>query len=166
MTAPDVVRAKPLVGHEVRRDFRELAPKFAAALAQGLNEARWAGLDAVVVEALRTPERQAWLYAQGRTRPGDIVTNAPDVLHSWHGYGLGVDVISRTKGWDVPGWWWTEMAGHMKATGLLKWGGDWASFRDLPHVQWGACKASPSDRARELYAAGGIPAVWTAVGAA
>jgi hypothetical protein len=46
----------------------------------------------------------------------------------------------------------------------LDWGGDW-TVRDLPHVQWGKCKASPSYVARGLYASGDVEAVWKAVGA-
>ncbi len=45
-----------------------------------------------------------------------------------------------------------------------KWGGDWTS-RDLPHFQWGRCRASPSAQARALVETSGIPAVWAAVGA-
>jgi peptidoglycan L-alanyl-D-glutamate endopeptidase CwlK len=43
-------------------------------------------------------------------------------------------------------------------------GGDW-KFKDLPHFQWGPCKPSPSDRARELIRTEGMEAVWGAVGA-
>jgi hypothetical protein len=46
----------------------------------------------------------------------------------------------------------------------LAWGGDW-THPDTPHFQWGACKPSPSDRARQLLDAGGVRAVWAEVGA-
>ena len=158
-----VVTAKP-AGTAVRRDLRELAPRFAAALAHGLNQARWAGYDAVVFEAHRTRERQRALYAQGRTTPGAIVTHAASELYSWHGYGLAVDVVSRARLWNVPESWYRAVAEHLIAAGL-DWGGDWPSFRDLPHFQWGRLKSRPSDRARELIASGGLAAVWKEVGA-
>jgi peptidoglycan L-alanyl-D-glutamate endopeptidase CwlK len=45
-----------------------------------------------------------------------------------------------------------------------KWGGDWKQ-KDLPHFQWGKCKPSPSDAARQIIAAQGMEAVWKAVDA-
>jgi hypothetical protein len=45
-----------------------------------------AGIPCRVVEGYRSDERQAWLYAQGRTRPGLIVTNAASAKLSAHGY--------------------------------------------------------------------------------
>lgn len=45
-----------------------------------------------VFEALRDHKRQAELYAQGRTAPGPIVTNAAPGT-SWHNFGFAVDVV-------------------------------------------------------------------------
>lgn len=42
-----------------------------------------------ILETIRSAERQAWLYAQGRTRPGLIVTW---VTHSNHQDGLAIDI--------------------------------------------------------------------------
>jgi len=44
-----------------------------------------------VTEGLRTIEYQNSLYAQGRTKPGPIVTNARGGS-SYHNYGLAIDV--------------------------------------------------------------------------
>ena len=44
------------------------------------------------------------------------------------------------------------------------WGGEW-SHPDYPHFQYGYCRPSPTQRARDLYAAGGLEAVWREVGA-
>lgn len=46
------------------------------------------GIPCRVVEGYRSDERQQWLYAQGRTRPGSIVTNAKTAKQSAHGYTL------------------------------------------------------------------------------
>jgi hypothetical protein len=48
----------------------------------------------------------------------------------------------------------------------VSWGNcnDW-HHPDLPHVEFGRCKDSPSDEARRLYSDGGVKAVWRAVGA-
>lgn len=53
-----------------------------------------AGLEPIVTEGVRSPERQAQLYAQGRTSPGQIVTNARP-WESAHQYGLAIDVTVR-----------------------------------------------------------------------
>ena len=147
----------------VQRDLRALAPKFAAALADGLNECWRRGLDAVVHEAVRADDLQRHYYAQGRTRPGAVVTYAASALYSWHGYGLAVDIISASKAWGFSSQWINAVAAIMEARGL-DWGGRWKR-QDLPHFQFGTLKPSPSDRARELLRTGGREAVWREVGA-
>lgn len=49
-----------------------------------------------IFEGYRTPERQAELYAQGRTKPGAIVTNAAPG-ESRHNSGNAVDIYFRNK---------------------------------------------------------------------
>lgn len=149
---------------KVHSDLSELAPRFRASVEAAIEECLERGYDVVVFEARRTEERQAYLYAQGRTRPGAIVTNAADALHGWHFFGLAVDVISKSKGWSVPEEWWSDVGTIFERHGC-DWAGRW-KHPDTPHMQWGALKPSPSDRARSLYASGGLEAVWREVGAA
>jgi peptidoglycan L-alanyl-D-glutamate endopeptidase CwlK len=57
-----------------------------------------------VYETYRTPERQDYLFAQGRTHPGKIVTYARS-WESFHQYGLAVDMAFKVNGqwtWDEP----------------------------------------------------------------
>ncbi|HEY8571587.1 M15 family metallopeptidase [Phenylobacterium sp.] len=155
------------------RDLAMLAPAFRLAVEAAIAECAAKGLEVKVNEGFRSNGRQAWLYAQGRTRPGDIVTRAPTSFTSWHGYGLAVDVIHRTKAYWPFGKdrtasarnerWFADVADVFKANGC-NWGGDW-SRPDTPHMQWGRCRPSPSARARELWESGGVQAVWAAVGA-
>jgi len=147
-------------------DIKLLAPKFAQAVTDAIAECQANGLDAVVYEAYRSEQLQELYYRRGRTvvPPTYTVTNAPTNLFSWHGYGLAVDVISRAKEWSPGDQWFTDVADVFRKHGC-RWGGEWKS-PDLPHFQWGLCKPSPSDRARELIASGGLGAVWEAVGAA
>jgi len=156
-------KTEPAVTHALT----VLAPKFAAAVQQAIAACRAAdpALDAIVYETYRSQELQAAYYARGRTQipPRDTVTNAASNLYSWHGYGLAVDVISESAGWDKPESWFAAVAAHFREAGC-RWGGEW-KMKDLPHFQWAACKPSPSDRARELIASGGMRAVWDAVGA-
>lgn len=95
---------------------------------------------------LRTAQQQADLYAQGRTRPGKIVTNAIAGM-SWHNYGLAVDIClynaqNRMAVWDTISDFdsdkkadWMEIVALFKARGW-EWGGDWAdNKRDKPHFE-------------------------------
>ena len=155
-------------GAKPTSDLTLLAPAFEAAVLAAIKECNDApnNLRAKVYETYRSNELQAIYYARGRTvrPPSQVVTNASSNLYSWHGYGLAVDVIHETEEWDPkrPGW-FNAVAAIFKRHGC-KWGGDW-TFADPPHMQWGPCRASPSNLARELLRTRGIEAVWEAVGA-
>jgi peptidoglycan L-alanyl-D-glutamate endopeptidase CwlK len=91
---------------------------------------------------LRTIKEQDELYAQGRTKPGAIVTNARGGM-SYHNYGLAVDiafVVAGLGSWDEKKDYdkdgnsdWMEVVQVFKEHGW-EWGGDW-NFKDLPHFQ-------------------------------
>jgi hypothetical protein len=149
------------------RDLMKLAPKFRAAVEAAITDANAEGLDCYVYEAYRSAELQALYYTRGRPPSAEFpkpVTYARSNLQSWHGFGLAVDVISRAHLWTPPDDWWPAVAAHFARHGC-KWGGHWR-IPDRPHFQLGVLKPSPSDRAREILAAGGITAVWVTVGAA
>lgn len=82
----------------------------------------------------RTAEQQARLFAQGRTRPGAIVTEKSGQPgdESLHQRGRAADFafIGRASPWDV--------LGRVAKQYGLEWGGDWTSLVDKPHVQLGA----------------------------
>ena len=142
-----------------------LAPRFRAAVEAALELAHTRDLHARVYETYRSGETQAIYYARGRTviPPHETVTNAHSNLFSWHGYGLAVDVIHATHEWNMPEEWFAKVAQCFRETGC-RWGGEW-KMKDLPHFQWGLCQPSPSDQARAILQAGGMPAVWAALGA-
>ena len=87
-----------------------------------------------VTSGLRTIKEQNKLYAQGRTRPGKIVTNAKGGK-SYHNFGLAVDIVEIKNGkalWTNPDW--DKIAELGKSLGL-EWGGNWTSIKDKPHFQ-------------------------------
>ena len=87
-----------------------------------------------ITSGLRTIKEQNKLYAQGRTRPGKIVTNAKGGK-SYHNFGLAVDIVEIKNGkalWTNPDW--IKIAELGKSLGL-EWGGDWVSIKDMPHFQ-------------------------------
>jgi hypothetical protein len=144
-----------------------LAPKFRAKVAAMLAQFSAIGFDPVIAESCRTDDRQAWLFGFGREWDDGrgVVTNASTGGHSWHKYGLAVDVISLKRGWDAPYAFWQTLGDCANAQELV-WGGDWQRFQDRPHVQFGApMRQAPSSRAAELLAQGGLSDVWREVGA-
>jgi hypothetical protein len=151
--------------HLIRRDLSECAPRFALAVQYGIKECHTKGLDVVINEAMRSDALQRLYYTLGRTVPNsDIVTYAKSALYSWHGYGLAIDVRSLSMGYATPPSWIKGVAAVMADAGL-DWGGRWIRPDD-PHFQWHTLKPAPSDRARELFRTGGLPAVWREVKAA
>lgn len=106
---------------------------------------------------LRTFAEQDALYAQGRTKLYDdkgnklgIVTKAKGG-QSIHNYGLAIDIVlivdtNKDGNYDTAKWDektdydgdgkadWMEAIGIFKKYGW-SWGGDWKSFKDLPHVE-------------------------------
>ena len=116
------------------RDLRDLRGDVAANCRTLLELCKQQGLDVLIAQTKRDNEYQATLYAQGRTKPGSIVTNSPTV--TFHGAGLAFDFCKNVKGheYDDPAF-FTAVAAIAKAMGF-SWGGDWKSFPDSPHLQW------------------------------
>lgn len=85
---------------------------------------------------LRTFEESDRLYAQGRTAPGEIVTNAK-AGQSFHNYGMAIDFHLQINGkdsWAVDHDWMT-VVNIFKSHGF-KWGGDFkGNFKDAPHFE-------------------------------
>lgn len=157
----------------VQRSLDVLAPKFRAAVDAILRDLAAEGWQPRVAETLRTQERQNFLHGFGREYDDGRgrVTNSQDADESWHGYGLAVDIVNNPQGWSAPPKFWAALGAAAKKHGC-RWGGDWnengradEKFRDVPHVQWGLCRVSPSPRAGRLLAMGGVTAVWSEVGA-
>lgn len=148
----------------VDRDLSKLAPAFVVRVQNVVAELEGLGFDPWVFEGLRTAERQAFLYSKGRTIPGSIVTKAKSHLSSWHGHGLAVDIISRSKLWNAPESFWQALGAACQSRGLT-WGGVWTKFPDKPHVQWGECPASPTAEDKARTRDQGMEATWFAYSA-
>lgn len=94
-------------------------------------------IDIFLTGTYRTKEEQDALYAQGRTKPGRIVTNAKGGW-SWHVWRRAFDIAIR----DFPGdptpddvydgpW---ALIGQLGEGLGLEWGGRWKT-PDLPHFE-------------------------------
>lgn len=94
-----------------------------------------AGIHPFITEGMRSFEESDELYQQGRTKPGQIVTNAPGGS-SFHNYGLAIDFVIQENGfsrWDVNEN-WMIVVNIFKKYGW-EWGGDWRHIKDNPHLQ-------------------------------
>lgn len=95
------------------------------------------GTPMLITDGKRSLAVQQALYAQGRTKPGHIVTNADGIIHpSAHQLGRAVDccfLVDGKPSWDVklP---WTAYGALVTAAGL-KWGGSFSTLHDLPHAE-------------------------------
>lgn len=122
-----------------------------------------------VFETLRTDERQRFLYGFGREyddpiHPRGRVTDAKTAMLSWHFFGLAVDIVEDdATPWVAPNSFWQSL-GLAYEKHDCKWGGRWDRV-DLPHGYWAKCRRTPSQKSRDLYARGGLKAVWEEVGA-
>jgi len=118
------------------RDIAELHPAVQRGCRELIRRMGDAGFNHVGVSGTyRDHAHQDWLFAQGRTRPGNIITNAQGG-QSWHNWRLAFDIFQNIRGqeWNNQGFFvtagqiWTAMGGE--------WGGSWANFPDRPHMQY------------------------------
>jgi peptidoglycan L-alanyl-D-glutamate endopeptidase CwlK len=149
---PSGVSVLDRVDERSERFISTLLPEvrpFARALVQ---KAAAQGIDIKVISGMRTYSEQNDLYAQGRTLPGKIVTNAKGG-QSNHNFGIAFDIGI------FDGRRYLEQSPLYKAVGAigkglgLEWGGDWKSIIDEPHFQlrpaW-ATKLSNNELMAEL----------------
>lgn len=115
-----------------------------------------------VTQGLRTLEEQNALFDQGRILPGKIVTNAKGG-ESWHNFGCACDVAPFDD--DIPDWnlghpAWSRIVLVGQSLGLRSG----VSWKDEPHFELtGPYPPDVPDEIRNLFASGGLEAVWAAV---
>jgi peptidoglycan L-alanyl-D-glutamate endopeptidase CwlK len=87
--------------------------------------------DFMVLEGVRTPARQAELYAQGRTKPGQKVTwtlKSNHFINPKTGYGHAVDLVPFPVDWSHKKLDVVSKAMFAAADTLdveIRWGADW-----------------------------------------
>lgn len=79
------------------RDIDDLHPKVAALARKFIAACAKAGITVEIISTLRDNAKQNAIYAQGRTKPGKIVTYAKGG-QSWHNYGLAFDFVVKHNG--------------------------------------------------------------------
>lgn len=115
--------------------IKTLHPDFQPYALRFIAEAEKAGIKLRITQAYRTCAEQNELYAQGRTKPGDVVTWAR-CNESMHNFGLAIDVVEIKDGvavWNNPNW--PKIGKIGKDIGMV-WGGDWTAKKvDRPHFE-------------------------------
>lgn len=102
-----------------------------------------ANISVRIVQGLRTFAEQQALYEQGRTNPGNRVTNSK-AGQSYHNYGLAIDfalIIDGKLSWDIKKDSdrdgeadWMEVVDSFEALNYT-WGGRFHSIKDNPHLE-------------------------------
>ena len=96
------------------------------------------GHDLLITCTSRSTDEQAALYAQGRTKPGPIVTQLDGTTHkSKHNLvpSKAIDVAVVVGGkvsWDAAQY---APLGPLAEHYGLVWGGSWHTLKDYPHLE-------------------------------
>ena len=133
------------------RDIKALHPKLQLKIDELKEKCQEQGITIAIGECVRTVAEQDALYAQGRTKPGNKVTNARGTTYSsQHQWGIAADFYLDM---DVDGdcekkddafnnsTHLFEKVGAIATSIGLGWGGNWKGIVDMPHVylpDWGS----------------------------
>lgn len=130
----EVVGALEPVDARIEKTIATLLPDVQPFARSLVHKASANGVTIKILSGLRTYDEQNVLYAQGRTAPGNKVTNAKGGFSN-HNFGIAFDVGvfegAKYLG-DSP---------KYKAVGVLgmelglEWGGNWKTMVDQPHYQ-------------------------------
>jgi len=118
------------------RDIKDLHPKVQPKAEAFLAKCKAAGIDVLITSTYRDAESQNALYAQGRTKPGQKVTNAK-AGQSWHNWRCAFDFVPIVNGkaqWDDASLF--QKCGEIAESCGLEWAGRWKSFKELAHCQY------------------------------
>lgn len=118
------------------RKVEDLHPRVRELCGKHIEACAKRGVRIIVTSTLRDQQCQSALYAQGRTKPGKIVTQVR--LIGAHGFGLAYDVAPVSSDGKRILWndnaKWKVIAEEGKRLGF-KWGGDWKTINDKPHFE-------------------------------
>jgi peptidoglycan LD-endopeptidase CwlK len=118
------------------RDLKDLHPRVAVLCQRFIEMCKSQGIDVLITSTYRDSESQSALYAQGRTTPGKVVTNAK-AGQSWHNWRCAFDFVPIINGkaqWNDTATF--ERCGKIAELLGLEWAGRWTRFRELAHCQY------------------------------
>lgn len=117
------------------RLLSDLTPAVMKLAEEFIARCKEVGIDILITSTFRDFESQTALYNQGRTTPGNKVTNAA-AGQSYHNYRIAFDFVPIKGGKAM----WDDTATFKKCGKIAKecglaWAGDWKSFVELAHCQ-------------------------------
>lgn len=136
------------------RDISELHPSTRARCERFLKECKAQDIDVLITSTYRDADSQNALYAEGRTKPGSIRTNARGG-QSFHNFRCAFDVVPLRNG-RLPVWGtkgngldddptdddtddlelWQRVGAIGESVGL-EWAGRWkGKLREMAHFQY------------------------------
>ena len=118
------------------RDLKDLHPTVAQLCKDFIAACKAHGIDVLITSTYRDAESQNALYAQGRSSPGKVVTNAK-AGQSMHNYKCAFDFVPIVNGKAV----WCdatlfERCGTIAESVGLEWAGRWKRFKEMAHCQF------------------------------
>lgn len=138
--------------HDIRIDRTKLHPWLNYKLGLLLKRCAKKGIYLIITEGFRTEKYQDELYAKGRTKKGNIVTNARGKdYQSQHQWGIAFDIAINDNNllYDTTTIKKVAKIAKSKKVGLT-WGGDWIAPIDMPHFylgKWG----DTTKKLKQLY---------------
>jgi peptidoglycan L-alanyl-D-glutamate endopeptidase CwlK len=128
--SPDIATVDPRSEKVIATLLPQVQPMARALVQKAVQN----GIIIKIICGFRTYAEQNALYAQGRTVPGDKVTNAKGG-YSNHNFGIAFDVGvfegNKYLG-DSPKY---KAVGVLGTDLGLEWGGNWKTISDQPHFQ-------------------------------
>ena len=121
------------------RDIKQLNPVAQKACNLFMEECKKAGLKVLITETYRSQARQDYLYAQGRTRAGNVVTWTKSSRHTSR---MAWDICKNVKGQEYSDAKFFEQCGAIAKKLGITWGGTW-STPDKPHFEVTASWKAP-----------------------
>lgn len=125
------------------RSLNDLHPRLKERALVFLDRCRMKGIDVLIYCTYRSNKEQAELYAQGRTKPGKIVTFAKPG-RSKHNFTIDgkpaskafdcVPLVNGKPEWNANSPLWREIGQVGVEIGLM-WAGNWQRFREKPHFE-------------------------------
>lgn len=126
------------------KNINSLDPKarerFVAFTIEAKEIAKSLGYDYVALSGNRGEKEQNEIYAQGRTKPGKIITNARFGFSN-HNFGIALDYGVFRDGKYIDEKSPSESETIHRAVSKIaskhgiEWGGDWKSIKDYPHFE-------------------------------
>ena len=113
------------------RDISELTPNAQKACNLFMAECKRQGLNVLITETYRSQERQNYLYEQGRTRSGKVVTWTKNSRHTSR---RAWDICKNVKGQEYSDASFFKKCGEIAKKFNITWGGTWRT-PDTPHFE-------------------------------